>query len=505
MPFIDLNEVRQVGDKDYDFTIVGAGAAGILLAIKLSRKGYEVRVIESGHFNLDEKRQILNEVECSAKKLENAVWGRKRAIGGTTIAWGGQSLPFRPIDFEKRDWVKLSGWPIAFDEVSKYYTEANTFMNIDDWGYDAAMLEKINLKDQFKGQDELDYHVSKWANEPNFFKLYKKELEEKTDIYYNALLQQISFDNERRASSVYVSNFSGKEFLLKTNKLIICAGGIETVRLMLLNSKEPSQWLGKCFMEHPCIEVADVVPRKMFELQKLFNTHIYDGRRYSLRLSLSQEMQKKNGLLNCSASIMFTPPEGKPNIYAEMKAFRNDKKFKRLIRISGNLPGLAKSLTTYIFNRFYYKADALAKLSLMIEQEPQAESNISLGNSSDLFGKKKANIHWSISEKTWKTAVAISTAVKKLLESRGIAQVNIYPSIKDGNTKYQDLLSDVNHHMGGTRMCNSPHSGVVDTDLKVWNTNNLYLCSTSVFPTVSHSNPTLTLLALGCRLVDHLT
>lgn len=54
-------------------------------------------------------------------------------------------------------------------------------------------------------------------------------------------------------------------------------------------------------------------------------------------------------------------------------------------------------------------------------------------------------------------------------------------------------------------MSMTPDEGVVDPNLKVWGINNLYVCSSAVFPTGSHSNPTATMLALGLRLVDFLT
>jgi choline dehydrogenase-like flavoprotein len=71
------------------------------------------------------------------------------------------------------------------------------------------------------------------------------------------------------------------------------------------------------------------------------------------------------------------------------------------------------------------------------------------------------------------------------------------------NDDWKNLLSDVNHHMGGTKMSDSKEFGVVDNELKVWGVNNLFVCSSSVFPTSSHSNPTLTTLALASRLINN--
>ena len=100
MAYLDLNQYTPDYSKnDFDFTIIGAGVAGILLAVKLNERGKKVLIIESGHFSEDPQRQALNEVNQTGKILENAVEGRKRAVGGTTIAWGGQSLPFSTSDF----------------------------------------------------------------------------------------------------------------------------------------------------------------------------------------------------------------------------------------------------------------------------------------------------------------------------------------------------------------------------------------------------------------------
>jgi choline dehydrogenase-like flavoprotein len=58
--------------------------------------------------------------------------------------------------------------------------------------------------------------------------------------------------------------------------------------------------------------------------------------------------------------------------------------------------------------------------------------------------------------------------------------------------------------LGGTRMATSEKSGVVDPDLRLFGTNNAYVCSTSVYPSAGFANPTHTLIALALRQADHL-
>ena len=62
----------------------------------------------------------------------------------------------------------------------------------------------------------------------------------------------------------------------------------------------------------------------------------------------------------------------------------------------------------------------------------------------------------------------------------------------------------IGHHLGTTRMGSSSSDSVCDTDLKYHGIKNLYLNSTSVFPTGGIANPTLTMLALTSRLAEKL-
>jgi choline dehydrogenase-like flavoprotein len=59
------------------------------------------------------------------------------------------------------------------------------------------------------------------------------------------------------------------------------------------------------------------------------------------------------------------------------------------------------------------------------------------------------------------------------------------------------------HHMGTTRMHDSPRQGVVDRDCKVHGIANLYVAGSSVFPTVGANFPTITIVALTLRLAEH--
>ena len=58
--------------------------------------------------------------------------------------------------------------------------------------------------------------------------------------------------------------------------------------------------------------------------------------------------------------------------------------------------------------------------------------------------------------------------------------------------------------MGTTIMSDKSNFGVVNKNLKLHYRDNLFLCSSSVFPTGGVAHPTFTICALAIRLADHL-
>ena len=140
----------------------------------------------------------------------------------------------------------------------------------------------------------------------------------------------------------------------------------------------------------------------------------------------------------------------------------------------------------------------------MIEQEPTEESYITLNSNKDQVKIAEALIHWNITKKTWYTTITTAKALKNQIEDLNFGNVELYNYIDANTPDWENYLSDVCHNMGGCRMSSVPEDGVVDKNLQVWGIPNLFICSQAVFPTGSHSNPVLTMLALGLRLTDHL-
>src|SRR3989344_5332368 len=105
----DINTVKSQFI-DADVCIVGTGAAGITLGLELENSGKRVVILEGGSINKTDDNQSFYETENINLSVD--INSRVRVFGGTTTVWGGGWKPLDKIDFEKRDWVPFSGWPI---------------------------------------------------------------------------------------------------------------------------------------------------------------------------------------------------------------------------------------------------------------------------------------------------------------------------------------------------------------------------------------------------------
>jgi choline dehydrogenase-like flavoprotein len=137
------------------------------------------------------------------------------------------------------------------------------------------------------------------------------------------------------------------------------------------------------------------------------------------------------------------------------------------------------------------------------EQSPNSESRVSLSEKRDALGMRRLYVDWRFSDFDVESAAGsikllnasfIKSDVGKLLNEHESLPAIIRSQVHVGS-----------HHLGLTRMGATPHQGVVDSNCRVFDTNNLFIASSSVFPTSSFANPTLTIVALTIRLADHLT
>ena len=156
---------------DVDFLIIGAGAAGGVVAKELSTAGFRVLVLEQGpylqerdftHDELkvvfqgaltnDHKRQpnTFRKMEQEKARLQPAI-GYGRMVGGGTVHFTANYWRFHEIDFIERSKLgTISGtsfddWPITYADLEPYYTKV-------DWEIGVSGLAGANPFDPWRSK-----------------------------------------------------------------------------------------------------------------------------------------------------------------------------------------------------------------------------------------------------------------------------------------------------------------------------------------------------------------
>jgi choline dehydrogenase-like flavoprotein len=133
------------------------------------------------------------------------------------------------------------------------------------------------------------------------------------------------------------------------------------------------------------------------------------------------------------------------------------------------------------------------ELQAFMDDRGHFENRVSIGNGVNRFGLPQTRIDFTRQPEFYKV-------IDKRLDlmERVILAMDYKVDPKNRKIRTQSA-----HHMTSTcRMGKGPEDGVVDENLRVHGTDNLYVCSNAVFPTGSAVNPTLTLTAMSMRLSD---
>jgi choline dehydrogenase-like flavoprotein len=129
-------------------------------------------------------------------------------------------------------------------------------------------------------------------------------------------------------------------------------------------------------------------------------------------------------------------------------------------------------------------------------------SRITLSDDMDKFGMPRLRLNWRITRKERQKIYQSMRFFGMKVGQNGFGRLQIDKRISRG--ELEDPPGKGYHHMGTTRMADSPKDGVVDKDCRVFGLDNFYIAGSSVFVTSGCSNPTFTILALAIRLADHL-
>ncbi|HKE17205.1 MAG TPA: GMC family oxidoreductase [Kofleriaceae bacterium] len=449
---------------DADVCVIGAGAAGLALTRELMSSPARVCVLESGGHRPAPDPDPFYQLRST--RLEVAADSRVRAFGGTTTVWSGRWKRFDPIDFEARDWVPHSGWPIGHDQLAPYYARAGRAAGVRDDPGDGAHAASLLRSDAVV---PTVFHTLR-ESERDFGRASRAEIERSESA--TVLLDAHVVGLERRGRAVARVLARGAEraaFSVRARTVVLATGGIENARLLLLSDLgNQHDQVGRYFMDHPKAKVGVV------ETYDPLDTSSWEGLSEDapvyVGFRLSDGVQRAERLLN---SYVFLAP-----------AFERDllrRAMRRAVR-----PRTCRMLVV----RNY------------MEQEPDPDNRVFLvAGETDPLGLARAGVTWSLGERDRQTMIAMHRILRRELQRAGVGELDS-PLLRGGFEF--PAFQDASHHMGTTRMGTDPRTSVVDPDCRVHDLDNLFVAGSSVFPTSGYANPTATIAALAVRLADHL-
>ncbi|MDO9128206.1 MAG: FAD-dependent oxidoreductase, partial [Parvibaculum sp.] len=244
--FIDGRSVPEGTVVETDLAIIGAGAAGISIARELAGSGISVTLLESGGFDFDAETQDLYEGEMGGVDYP-LTSSRLRYFGGTTNHWGGWCRPLEPLDFEVRDWVENSGWPIDRQTLDPYYDRARELCQIPTGNFDNAAAWAADGEPLPLAGGEVVTRFFLYSPPTRFGKKYRPDIERAKNIacYLNSIvLEIVPTENAAEVDHLRMGTLSGVRFTVKPKICILAAGGIENARILLLSNSVQKKGLG---------------------------------------------------------------------------------------------------------------------------------------------------------------------------------------------------------------------------------------------------------------------
>lgn len=547
---LELQDFRDVSDTSIatDVCIIGTGPAALAIAQELGNTPHRVLLLESGAREPSPVASALcglDEVEnVGAPRQADQTRVRTRALGGASCVWNGRCAPVDPSDMQSRTWLPLSGWPITHAQLEPYFTRAAARLGLSAVAYDARLDRQLGFQlpysalwsdalRSFCWQFSLDDDDASVAM--RCARTLLRNAPANVRVLLHATATELVPDSSgSRIESVEIRSLTGKLASVRAHVYVVCAGGIETPRLLLASRRtvpcglgNQHDQVGRHLMDHVRCSLGQfALPqgerlRPALSLQRL---EIAGRSRYFLRgLALSQACQQQEQLLNCAAWLHETEAPDDPwsalkrlGRLARAARLRNQRQDQatddtdraRLARDVAAILRQPRLTSRQVYRKWIERQPVQRKLSALelmcdVEQAPDPLSRITLAERTDVLGVPLARIDWRISELQVRTLQRFGQHAVRAFEDMRWPALQLHERVRAGAFEPGDLL-DAAHPSGTTRMASDPRHGVVDAHCQVHGIARLYVAGTAVFPTQGHANPTLTLVAMAIRLADRL-
>lgn len=531
--------LNNMTDINADIIIVGSGVAGALCAYELSKHNISVALIEAGK-QLD-RQNIVNGFRQSAafdfsSGFPNDPWAPRpdtshgadnylqysqttplthqgleylSAVGGTTWHWGGNVIRLLESDFQmNRLYGVGEDWPITYNDLEPFYAQAENEMGVsgdDDADYGSPRSTSFPMPafpstygEQFIATALKDSNITFVAApvarnsisydgrtqcqgfstcspicpsgaQYNASIHVKKAVDLGCRLIDNARVNKIITNKDGLIMGVSFIDTQRQQHTARGKIIVLAANAIEIPKLLLMSANDHfpdgianhSHQVGKNLFGHPGMSCNMLLPHPIYLGRGPEHTLLsFNHREGSFR--------KKRAAWYLSIS----------------NSISSHKTHLATIKGLENLALLPKDIDHFIKNQ----VARTVTINCMLEQLPNNSNHITLNWSKRDSGNHPTSvINWQMSGYEEAGAEQANT----LLES-------ISRTLRASDTQITFPLQH-HHPMGTTRMGVSPNKSVVDANGKSHDHDNMYMISSSVFPTGGTANPTLTIAALSLR------
>lgn len=545
--------------KYYDACVIGAGPAGLTMALELAEHGLTVVLVESGGEGYDEAAQRLSDAEIvtpdSHDVMEDAV---RRGLGGTSALWGGRCVPLDPIDFESRDFIDGSGWSLSASELSQYYTRACEILGVGDAAFEVDECRTLvtrgrQLSPMFADTDTIRAtQLERWSRSPNIWLAYKDKVWMHPRITVQSGLTCVGFRQTQMDCSVTEALFESTSLAqseskkIKADVFVVACGGVESTRLILNSICDPlglklqsPKLVGRYYMGHPSGKIADIelygdATKTLYGFEN--DGGVYVRRRITFRPDTLREEKLLNiafwldnaplsdwrhgsSVLSAAYLALTAPVLGR---FLAPAAIRKHIAGKHGVqRMRHVLNCMRSPVRTFLFciqflwqrylvtprlpGFFTFSDTNRYALHFHAEQSPSWNSFITLSDETDAHGLRRARIELKWSMQDIDSIIRAHSVLDQALQSAGIGRlIYRYPPAELAQAIHEQAV-DGFHQLGTLRMSTDSSNGVTDHLGRLFGTQNVFVASSAVFPTSGQANPTLALVALAVRQAEHLS
>jgi choline dehydrogenase-like flavoprotein len=466
--------------------IIGCGPAGITLARDLVRSGIRTVIVESGNLEVDPFAQALLKGQGTGPVIKGypnyLSTSRTARVLGSASRWGGYCMPLAPADFQRREWVQQSGWPLTADDLAGFGARAADTLGIPSFeATDTALPESAD--------PELGRLASRAYHIPFKIFLLRDHFMALSEYPgFRAELGMTAMDllaHNGQVQQVRALGADGSELYIEAQIFILAAGAIENVRILLLNAggKKTNitvneDMLGRYFQEHFHV----LTGKARIPNARNWRDYLWAAPRPLLQYQVLRTLVLNDDVQCCERLL---------NTNFEISAkFLNMRDLGKAIDADGPI-----------------ECDIFARA----EQAPNPESRVTLGDKMDKLGRRRAHLRWQTLAQDWDSVVKSVSILASEVQSRWRLETKILID-REWPWPWAPAPPDRApwstwgyHHMGTTRMADEDALGVVDSNCRVHGMSNLFVAGSSVFPTGGFANPTFTIVTLATRLAEHLS